>query len=78
MLNQIDKNIIPFTIGDDNSNTFIGYFTGDIGFGKHSATAEAGFGSLYIRRKIFPLADFPDDLRSGIGRRTVINTVDVT
>lgn len=77
MLNQIDKDIIAFTVGNDYGDSFIGHFAGNIGFSQHTSTSETGFGSLNIGGQIFALAYLPYHLRGRIGRRTIIDTIDI-
>ena len=48
LLQQVYENIIPFSVGDDDRNPFVGYLAGDIRFRQHTATTEARFGSLDI------------------------------
>ena len=48
LLQQVYENIIPFSVGDDDRNPFVGYLAGDIRLRQHTATTEARFGSLDI------------------------------
>ena len=78
MFQQVDQDIIPFAVGYDNGDTFIGNFAGNVGFGKHASASESWFLGLYIVGQIFPVFYFPYYLCVGIGRRAVVNSVYVT
>lgn len=76
-MQQVYKDIVALAVGDDNGNSLIGHFTGNIGFGEHASASETGFGSLYVRGQVFAVLYLTDDFRCRVGRRAVVDAVDV-
>ena len=59
LLQNVDQDIIPFSIGNDDGNAFVGYFACDVGLCQHAASAKTRLTGLYIARQVFAVADFP-------------------
>ena len=77
MLCQLNEDVVGFTIGNDDLDTLVGYFSGDVCLGDHAAAAKATFLIDDVLTKVAVVVHHRDDTRAGLLGITVVDAVDI-
>jgi len=60
IIDEVGQYVVSFAVGNDNGNTFIGHFAGNVSLGKHTTPSETRLTRLNVVRQVFPSIYFSD------------------